>query len=54
VLHDGHAGDETTVRDKDRDGKADDLFLFLPAVGANGLPAAQCLRNDNASAVAGI
>ena len=53
-LHDGHAGDENLVRDTNRDGKADDLFLLLPAVGAKGLPRGQCLRNDNGSVVAGI
>jgi hypothetical protein len=53
-LHDGHVGDENAVRDSNRDGKADDLFLLVPAVGAKGLPKAQCLRNDNGSAVAGI
>ena len=42
------------MKDSNRDGKADDLFLLLPAVGANGLPKAQWLRNDNGSAVAGI
>jgi hypothetical protein len=54
TLHDGHVGDEKLVRDKDQDGKADDVLLLLPAVGAKGLPAAQCLRNDNRSPVAGI
>lgn len=53
-VHDGHVGDEITVRDSNRDGKADDLFLLVPAVGAKGLPKMQCLRNDNGSAVAGI
>jgi cytochrome c peroxidase len=53
-VHDGHVGDEISVKDSNRDGKADDLFLLLPAVGAKGLPKAQCLRNDNGSAVAGI
>ncbi|MEI7535557.1 MAG: cytochrome c peroxidase [Comamonadaceae bacterium] len=52
-LHNGHDGDEVNVKDKDKDGKADDLFLLLPAVGASGLPKAQCLRNDDGSVVAG-
>ena len=53
-LHNGHDGNELLVKDKDKDGKADDLFLQLPAVGANGLPKALCLRNDDGSAVAGL
>ena len=53
-LHNGHDGDEFTVKDVNRDGKADDLSLLLPAVGAKGLLKAQCLRNDDGSAVAGI
>ena len=53
-LHNGHDGDEFTVRDVNRDGKADDLLLVLPAVGAKGLLKAQCLRNDDGSLVAGI
>ena len=53
-LRNGHDGDEFTVKDVNRDGKADDLSLLLPAVGAKGLLKAQCLRNDDGSAVAGI
>ncbi|HSQ03188.1 MAG TPA: cytochrome c peroxidase, partial [Burkholderiales bacterium] len=32
-LHDGHVGDENGVKDANRDGKADDQLLVLPAVG---------------------
>jgi cytochrome c peroxidase len=53
-LHDGHVGNENTVRDSNHDGKADDQFEHLPAVGANGRPKTQCLRNDNGSPVAGL
>ncbi|MBI2319361.1 MAG: cytochrome-c peroxidase, partial [Betaproteobacteria bacterium] len=54
ALHDGHVGDEAGARDRNKDGLADDLFIYLPAVGAKGLAKAQCLRNDNGSPVAGI
>ena len=54
ALHDGHVGDENLVRDTNHDGKADDVLLLLPAVGADGLPKERCLRNDNGSAVAGL
>ena len=44
----------TSNRSAKRDGLGDDEFLQLPAVGAKGLPPAQCLTNDNGSAVASI
>jgi cytochrome c peroxidase len=53
-LHNGHDGNEKLVTDKNKDGIADDLFLVLPAVGAKGLPNAQCLRNDDGSAFTGL
>lgn len=53
-LHDGHVGDASTVRDSNRDGKADDMFIQLPAVGAQGLSSSHCLRNDNGTAASGI
>jgi cytochrome c peroxidase len=53
-LHNGHVGNEKAVVDKNRDGKADDLSLLAPAVGARGLPKLQCLLNDNGSAVMGM
>lgn len=54
TLHNGHVGDEKKVEDKNIKGLGDDLFLVLPAVGSNGLPKAQCLRNDDGSPVAGL
>ena len=57
-LHNGHFHDEAMVRDSNKDGKklghGDDEFLELPAVGAKGLPSAQCLRNDDGSAITGM
>ena len=53
-LHNGHDGDVKKVADKNKDGIADDLFLLLPAVGAKGLPNAQCLSNDDGSAFTGL
>lgn len=35
----GHVGDYLSVKDMNRDGKADDQFVQIPAVGAGGLPA---------------
>ena len=60
ALHNGHFRDEFMVRDSNRaknrtakrDGLGDDEFLQLPAVGANGLPLTQCLKNDNGTGVA--
>lgn len=49
----GHVGDHLTVVDADGDGKADDEFLVLPAVGAAGRAAATCLHHDDGSAVVG-
>lgn len=54
LLHDGHAGDHSMVSDRNQDGKADDQFLQLPAVGASGLPKSQCFRTDNGSQLSGI
>ena len=50
-LTNGHKGDQTAVQDANNDGKADDAFINKPAVGAGGLPDAQCLRNDDGSIV---
>ena len=48
-LTNGHAGDEKKV--KMAGGRALDELITLPATGAAGLPAAQCLRNDNGTQV---
>jgi hypothetical protein len=53
-VHDGHAGSDGVVVDRNHDGIADDQFINLPAVGAGGLPKGQCQRNDNGSLVPGI
>ncbi|MEQ1591969.1 MAG: cytochrome c peroxidase [Thiobacillaceae bacterium] len=47
----GHVGDDLTVIDADGDGKADDAFLMLPAVGSGGLMPGQCLKLDDGSDV---
>jgi hypothetical protein len=52
VLFNGHTGDQYRVLDKKRDGKAEDETILLPAVGAEGRPAAQCMRNDDGSSPA--
>ncbi len=44
-LPNGHAGNERRVRAKD--GRAVDDFISLAAVGAAGVPEAECYRNDN-------
>jgi len=53
-LHNGHAGDENAVRDRNHDGQADDLFEQLPAVGRNGRDNENCLRNDDGSRVVAL
>lgn len=49
----GHLGNEFAVSDTNGDGKADDEFALVPAVGAGGLPAIgkPCLKNDDGSDV---
>ena len=49
TLTNGHTGDWKTVRAAN--GRAQDDYLQLPAVGSTGLPAAQCLRNDDGTQV---
>jgi hypothetical protein len=51
-LFNGHLGDALRVVDANHDGKADDAFIGLPAVGASGLAAPNCLKNDDGSAPA--
>ncbi len=53
-LHDGHKGDESSVRDHNQDSMADDKFELLPAVGRNGLLKESCLTNDDGSLVASL
>jgi cytochrome c peroxidase len=53
LLHDGHLGDDKATVDRNHDGVADDQTLVVPAVGADGLPKGQCLRNDNGGLVPG-
>jgi hypothetical protein len=48
----GHIGNTQLVEDRNHDGKADDEFLLIPAVGAKGLPHGSCLKNDNGTSVA--
>jgi hypothetical protein len=50
-LTNGHAGDAKAVKDANQDGFADDSFIDLAAVGADGVPDAQCLKNDDGSPV---
>ena len=52
MLVNGHAGNEKKV--KVSGGRAEDEFVMLPATGAAGLPAAQCLQNDDGTPVADI
>jgi cytochrome c peroxidase len=47
----GHQGDYLSVLDADGDGKADEIFFTLPAVGAGGLAPGQCLKHDDGSDV---
>lgn len=49
TLTNGHTGNWKTVRAAN--GRAQDDILQLPAVGSTGLPAAQCLRNDDGTQV---
>ena len=53
-LFNGHLGDALRVLDGNHDGKADDAFITLPAVGATGLPAANCLKNDDGTAASAL
>ena len=50
-LTNGHAGTEKSVKDQNKDGFADDDFIDLAPVGANGVRAELCLRNDDGSRV---
>lgn len=52
-LHNGHAGDENAVKDRNHYGLADDKFELLPAVGKKGRALENCLRNDDGSKVVG-
>lgn len=50
-LTNGHAGDEETLKGVNQGGFATDNFINLAAVGAAGVAEAQCLKNDDGSAV---
>jgi len=50
-LTNGHTGDTRKVKAAGKTGLAADDYLDLPAVGPNGLPDKDCLRNDDGSAV---
>jgi cytochrome c peroxidase len=52
LLSDGHTGNTKLVYDKNKDGWADDQYIMLPAVGAQGRNKEGCLRNDDGSEVA--
>ena len=54
LLHNGHLGDGTAVKDNDKDGMGDDVILVLPSVGAGGVVNISCLRNDDGTAVRGL
>lgn len=54
LLTNGHSGDAAAVREGNTAGLAKDEFLQLPAVGANGLAAGQCLRHDNGTRVPSV
>ena len=50
-LTNGHAGDHIKIEQNGATGEGRDDYLDLPAVGSNGLPTGQCLRNDDGSVV---
>lgn len=51
LLTNGHSGDATTVSKGKTAGLAQDEFIQLPAVGAKGRQAGQCLKHDNGTQV---
>ncbi|NOU01027.1 MAG: cytochrome-c peroxidase [Gallionella sp.] len=53
-LSDGHFGNQDAVRDKNKDGLADDQITELPAVGAKGRARERCLSNDDGSKLFGF
>ncbi len=50
-LTNGHAGDHIKIEQNGATGEGRDDYLDLPEVGSNGVPAGQCLRNDDGSVV---
>jgi len=50
----GHRGDTRKVMASGRGTLAQDDYLDLPAVGPAGVPAGDCLRNDDGSAVRAV
>lgn len=50
-LSNGHVGNHIAIERNGATGRGRDEYLDLPAVGSSGLPASQCLRNDDGSSV---
>ena len=53
-LTNGHSGDTVAVREGKTTGLALDEFIQLPAVGAKGRQAGQCLRHDDGTQVSAV